>query len=37
LLEQNDECAVQCGRYMMLEIIAGLCEQHIIKLVAAAA
>ncbi|WP_288006228.1 hypothetical protein [Acidiphilium sp.] len=37
LLELNDERTVQCGRYMMLETIAGLCEQHIIKLPAAAA
>jgi putative transposase len=37
LLEQNDECAVQRGRYMTLETIAGLCDEPIIKLPAVAA
>ena len=37
LLEQNDEWTVQRGRYMTLETIAGLCDQPIIKLPAAAA
>ncbi len=37
LLEQNDEWAVQRGRYMTLETIAGLCNEPIIKLPAVAA
>jgi putative transposase len=37
LLEQNDECAVQRGRYMTLETIAGLCDEPIFKLPAVAA
>jgi len=37
LLEQNDEWTVQRARYMTLETIAGLCDQPIIKLPAAAA
>jgi transposase-like protein len=37
LLEQNDEWAVQRGRYMTLETIAGLCNEPIIKLPAVTA
>ncbi|NNM88158.1 MAG: IS256 family transposase [Phycisphaerae bacterium] len=37
LLEQNDEWAVQRGRYMTLETIAGLCDEPVIKLPAVAA
>ena len=37
LLEQNDEWAVQRGRYMSLETIAPLSDDPIIKLPAAAA
>jgi transposase-like protein len=37
LLEQNDEWAVQRGRYMTLETIAGLCNEPVIKLPAVAA
>jgi transposase-like protein len=37
LLEQNDEWAVQRGRYMTLETIAGLCDEPAIKLPAVAA
>jgi transposase-like protein len=37
LLEQNDEWAVQRGRYITLETIAGLCNEPIIKLPAVAA
>jgi hypothetical protein len=31
LLEQNDECAVQRGRYMTLETIAPLSDDPIVK------
>jgi hypothetical protein len=37
LLEQNDEWAVQRGRYMSLETIAPLSDDPIIKLPAVAA
>jgi len=37
LLEQNDEWAIQRGRYMTLETIAGLFNEPIIKLPAVAA
>ncbi len=37
LLEQNDEWAVQCGRYMSLETIAALSDDPIVKLPAVAA
>jgi transposase-like protein len=37
LLEQNDECAVQRGRYMTLETIAALCNEPTIKLPVVAA
>ncbi len=37
LLEQNDEWAVQRGRYMTLETIAALCDDPIVKLSAVAA
>ena len=37
LLEQNDEWAVQRGRYMTLETMAGLSDDPIIKLPAVAA
>jgi transposase-like protein len=36
LLEQNDEWAVQRGRYMTLETIAELCDEPLIKLPAVA-
>lgn len=36
-LEQNDEWAVQRGRYMSLETIAPLSDDPIVKLPAAAA
>jgi putative transposase len=37
LLEQNDEWAVQRGRYMTLERMAGLSDDPIVKLPAVAA
>ena len=37
LLEQNDEWAVQRGRYMTLETMSGLSDDPIIKLPAVAA
>ncbi len=37
LLDQNDECAVQRGRYMTLETMAGLSDDPIVKLPAVAA
>ena len=37
LLEQNDEWAVQRGRYMTLETMAGLSDDAIVKLPAVAA
>ncbi|HEY8065127.1 MAG TPA: transposase, partial [Methylosinus sp.] len=37
LLEQNDEWAVQRGRYMTLETIAALSDDPIVKLPAVAA
>ncbi len=37
LLEQNDEWAVQRGRYMTLETMAGLSDDPIVKLPAVAA
>ena len=36
LLEQNDEWAVQRGRYMTLETMAGLSDDPIVKLPAVA-